>query len=251
MARIPWDDYQQEIAPYWLRKDGYDAAWFRALGDEKDQLEYRTRESLYARFPDYAAPDALEQIGADRSLIQGPGQSESQFRAYVKDAWTIWELGGTCFGILRALRVAGYANVAILIQQGYIYTLDVNGDLVITYSGAPFSLGFPNFWNRFRVIFYPPLPPSWLPAPANIPASNSDEARYIINTINTWKAAHAILKDVVIWYSGLVWGFPVGGGATYWGASTWGGGLWNGTGAGNVWGGAGLTWGGGAVIWTP
>lgn len=251
MARIRWRDYQASLAPQWLRKDGVDEAWFEGLGDEKQQLEDLMRESLRAKLPGVCAPDSLAAVGGDRGFVQGPTETVDQFRARVLAAWDLWYYAGTAYGVLTVLRLAGYPNVAIIIQQGYIYTLDISGNLVITYSGGPFSLGYPNFWNRFRVIFYAPLPASWLPAPANIPANNSDEANNIRNIIRTWKPAHADLKDIVIWYAGLIWGFPTGGAPAYWGAGTWGGGFWGVTSAGNTWGGAGLVYGGSTVVWTP
>jgi hypothetical protein len=221
-APIRWQDYQAELAPPWLRQ-GAGEAWLRGVGDAKDGLELRLRESVKARFPAEAPLDALTRIGGDRGgLERGVTETEAAWRARLRGAWDVWPWAGTPTGVLRALAFAGYTSVVLVTGTGRAHTLDISGNVVTTLAGDVMPSGF---WNGFRVLFVSPLPPSWVPTP---PSNGSDEVNTLRRLVKQWKPGHAIFEDMVV-VQGNVWGFP----------------------ATQTWGQPGLTWGGGTTIWTP
>lgn len=196
------------------------------LGDQKDDFEVYTRESVQARFISVASPDILEKIGGERQLPRGPIETVASYRARLIAAFETWVFAGTSLGLLRALHYQGYTagTVYILIAQGEVNTLDTNLNLVKTNQPSGFAF-IPAFWNVFQIIFTAPFPASWSGVP---PGNTSDEVNSIRKTVGIWKSAQAILQNMVV-VQGLVWGFPVG----------------------QNWGGGGLTWGGTPVIWSP
>lgn len=221
-APIRWQDYQAELAPPWLRQ-GAGEAWLRGVGDAKDGLELRLRESVKARFPAEAPLDALTRIGGDRGgLERGVTETDAAWRARLRGAWDVWPWAGTPTGVLRALWYAGYTSVVLITGTGRAHTLNGSLDVVTTPAAGLVPSGF---WNGFRVLFVAPLPAAWVPTP---PANNSDEVNTLRRLVKTWKPGHAILEDLVV-VQGNIWGFP--------GTQTWGQG--------------GLTWGGATTVWTP
>lgn len=224
MAPTTYQDYQEGVAPRWLRT-GVGSNWFRAQGDAKDKLELWVKDAVKARFPSLAPPDALAVIGGDRQLDQGVTESEADYRVRLRKAWSVWPWAGTPTGLLRAFLYAGYPNVALLTAQGDTHTLDGSGDVVTTHTPGGFSFS-PPFWNVFRVLFFAPLPASWSPS---LPANNSDEVNGLRRIVRLWKAAHAKQVDFVV-VEGAVWGFPTT----------------------QAWGDSGLDWGStGTTTWTP
>jgi hypothetical protein len=219
---ILWKDYQEELAPPWLRA-GDGRAWLRAFGDMKDAAEAQLRDGVKARFPDFAPPDGLGNLAAEKKLEQGPTETTASFRARLKAAWDVWPWAGTPTGLLRALWYAGYTNVLLLTGNGGVHSLDANLDVVTTL--VPDADMPSGFWNAFRVIFPQPLPAGWDPTP---PDNASDEVNAIRRLVVQWKAGHAVFDGMVVVRSGLVWGAP----------------------ASQQWGGSGLTWGGSIAEWT-
>jgi hypothetical protein len=219
---ILWADYQEELAPPWLRA-GSGRAWLRAIGDAKDGLELRAKDAVRARFPDTAPADALDALAAERQLAQGPAEAQSAFRARLKAAWDVWPWAGTPQGLLRAYAQAGYPNVALLTNGGYTHVLDGSSNVVTTKPVGSHELG--SRWNTYRVLFFAPLPAWWSPIPDNA----SDEVNSLRRIARTWQAGHAELDALVV-QSGRLWGYP----------------------ASQVWTVDALfQWGSSSVIWTP
>lgn len=221
---IKFKDYQQSLAPGWLRQLR-GGLWLAAIGQAKDALEYGVRSAIYERFPDYASWDALPRLGGERQFDRGVTETESQFRTRIKGAWDLWPKAGTPDGILTALNYAGYLHVYLISSNGETWTRDA-GTGVVTLTrqsaGYTFSKGW---WNEFHVIFETALPASWVPTP---PANGSNEVNNIRRILNLWKPAKALLNGMTVIQTGNVWGWPVG----------------------RLWGDPGITWGGTAVQYT-
>jgi hypothetical protein len=78
-------------------------------------------------YPDYAPSDALPNLGGDRKLVQGPAESDANFRIRLKGAWDDWSRAGTWLELLVQLYWGGYTGAVIVQQNGLAYSL----------SGAP------------------------------------------------------------------------------------------------------------------
>src|SRR4051794_28631912 len=88
-------------------------AFQAALGDVEDSLIDRAKQAVKASFPLLAPPDALVALGVERQMPQGPLESTAAYRARLVDAWTIWQMAGTPFGMLRSFWNTGYTNVVL------------------------------------------------------------------------------------------------------------------------------------------
>lgn len=213
---ILWKDYQEELAPPWLRT-GYGLAWLRGLGDMKDAAEVRLRDSVKLRFPSYTPPDGLSLLSAERGLEQGLTETNTDFRTRVRNAWQLWPWAGTPLGVLRALYYAGFTNAWIVTGNGRLHGLDASQNLVSLVM-SPASTLASGWWNGFRIVFPLPLKASWVPT---LPLNTSDEVNTIRRLVKQWKAGHALFEDIVVQQTGLMWGIPP--------TQTWGSGVWGGT----------------------
>lgn len=229
----------------------YGQAFGRALGIVKDFYAERARQAVKQRFPDYAATDSLGVLGEERgidlgsSLQRSPAESWTAYAGRVKNAWNLWHLGGTAWGMLRAFAAQGYYPL-IVCANGDVYSLaagdgtwggggawgegtwgepaeGTDGELIIG-STAPLT---DTLWNRFYVWF--PVPPSSWTDPA-MPATTSStpniyEIRRLFRIcVDRWRPAWAKCLFIGTTYGSMpgIWGAP---GAT-WGApgATWGAG---------------------------
>jgi hypothetical protein len=133
----------------WLPKQlpgGFSRTQFIALmkstGQLLDAQEDFLRQAVLAGFPtkgaldlinfptnpQYAlAPsDALDAIGSDRGLpravAESPadngGTNDQAYAARLLGAWEAWKYGGSHYGLLRALALAGYTDMVIVQQNG-------------------------------------------------------------------------------------------------------------------------------------
>jgi hypothetical protein len=80
-------------------------------------------EAVKARFPDYAATDALAAIGNDRLLLRGPSESDSNYATRLKYAWDDWERAGTFLELLVQLYWTGFEGAVIAQQNGLVFSL--------------------------------------------------------------------------------------------------------------------------------
>jgi hypothetical protein len=217
-----------DLAPPWLRgAHPQGEAWLRGLGDIKDLILDRLKASVRIRFPRYASRDALAIQGAERLTYRSPTDTDDTYAARIEGAWDTWPWAGTAFGVLSALRHAGYSNIPkILIAKQLVYGLDSNFELTIsTAPSGSFTFDPPNHWATL-VVYFPTKPAAW---GGVTPANGSNEALFVLHLIDIWKSAHARLQSVVIAETGLTWGYPTT----------------------LAWGGAGLVWGGTTTVWTP
>ncbi len=156
----------ERIAPPWLTGEK-GAAWHSAIGDVMDSCETRVREAIRARFPRLAGPDSLARTGAERGIERGPGESLAAYAERVVKARDAWRWCGTPFGVLTALRHAGFTTARMESVRGKDHSLDGNGALVEAAlpSGSWAIEATPAFWSKFIVLF--PAPHPWA-APAGV-----------------------------------------------------------------------------------
>ncbi len=226
-----------------------------AYGSVLDNNVTTIKYSVQARFPSLAPVDALPLIGNDRSLIQGgkiagPSESNTPFAERLR---TFWEsaapFGGTPYAILQQLYYSlGYTDVAIVQQNGLIFTLDgaptddPATDLVITDAmvlpttatpapNRPQSKTIPSgsaWWrfddktdlcSRFAVIFSAAaIPASWTSIknpPTATSAPTVSEINAIRQIIERWRNVESTCVGVYVQVpdpSGEtaehMWGYP-------------------------------------------
>lgn len=198
-------DFLRTLQPSWLRDpEGIDALHF-AKGDAKDHLVEAAKDAVTSRFTGKAPTDALRLIGEERGLPRASGESDAAFALRLRQAWSIWPFAGTPYGVLLALKTAGYGNYpALATGTGWYHQLDGAGALVTT-KGVPLDLGPPG-WNTF-VLYWPlPMLPAWVSG--GIPGAHSDEMNAIRQTVKRWKSAASFFSRIVIQTSGLALGVP-------------------------------------------
>jgi hypothetical protein len=200
-----YKDFLTEEAPPWLRQLAGEQ-YLRGLADPLDWLVDRHKDGVQARFPTFASPTGLAEIGEERKLERGVTDTDATYSARLKGAWEVWPWAGTAYGVLSALYDAGYTTAHLLQATGRDYSLNGSRQLVEAISG-PFNLGAPG-WSVFRVIFVQPLPAAWISG--GIPASSSNEANGIRRLVNRWKAGHMTCSGYTILSSGRLWDYPLG-----------------------------------------
>lgn len=203
------DTYRElmlQIAPPWLATE-HAAPFILGMGDVKDSLLWRMREAVKIRFPTYATNDAITMMGGERGIVRGANETRESYAARVREAWDSWESAGTAEALLKQLAGAGYAAV-IPITNGRIYSLDGDGALVI--ETLPIDSWWvdpdPDLWAFFDVIIVAPFP--WGADPT--PADGSDEAELVKRIVRKWKPSHMTCTKIVVYESGLLWGYPTG-----------------------------------------
>lgn len=170
-------EYQPLRAPPWLQDDD-GAAWEAEFGGAKDTIQEQLRQGITARFPDFAAelgaPDALAATGAERLLPPGYRQTDEQFAATLKNAWSLWPGtedapggAGSHAGMLRELKRQGFWPAVIVQDNGRWTTLDTDGVLSYGWLMTSATRGRPDwrfydpdrFFSRFAIVFPGPVTP--------------------------------------------------------------------------------------------
>jgi hypothetical protein len=132
-----FSDLAVAYAPPWLLGE-WGEKFVRVIGEAKDAKTALAREACKARMSDLAPADALVRIGADRVVLQAPGESDADFRARLLAAFAIWGANGTEQAIKDHLGAAGMVSVVVTEDQ------DVAGAL--------------GHWARFLIDVFPPHP---------------------------------------------------------------------------------------------
>lgn len=98
-----------------------------AIGTVLDQQVDLLKQAQKAHFPSLAPSDALPHIGSDRRLIQGPNETDDNFRIRLRTAWDDHARDGTPLELLVQLYWTGFPNAVLAQQNGLGFSL----------SGAP------------------------------------------------------------------------------------------------------------------
>jgi hypothetical protein len=211
-------------------QDPYGQSFTRARGIVKDWLNQQVRAAVLQRMPSLAASDSLGAIGTERGILQGtsvqlsPPETSSAYAGRVIDAWNLWTLGGTAWGMLKAFAAQGYFP-QIVCANGLIYS--VNGSLVLSITKGPPLTFDPPFWNVF-FVWFGTKPTSWT-SPAAPPTTSTVPSIYDVRLmrdgiINKWKRSVDLCVGIAVLTagSGGVLGSPglvLGGGQTLGGAT--------------------------------
>jgi hypothetical protein len=127
-------EWLQTQGPSWIL-DPNGKALAKTTGAAYDVERDRILQAVLKRFPTagqldtdpasatfgqllIAPDDALEQIGDDRMLRRGVGETSASYAARLLGAWDTWPLAGSHYGILRALALAGYVDPIIVQDNG-------------------------------------------------------------------------------------------------------------------------------------
>lgn len=128
---MPYETWLPKKLPSWFQRENGEQLW-AAVGEFLDAQRDQVLQSELVGFPTkgaldtsvtppaYTLPatDALEAQGYERFLKRGPGESDAVYAVRLLGAWAAWRYGGAHFGILRALQIAGYANMVVVQQNG-------------------------------------------------------------------------------------------------------------------------------------
>lgn len=213
--------YHAVLSPGWLL-ERFGARWADAFGNAKDWVVAGAKDAVKAKLPRIAPFDALDDIASERMLERGATETEAQFRARLVDAWSVWPWAGTAYGVLTALKIAGWDRVILAQERRRMFQLDAAGNLVITTLTAGWEAdpGADTSWALFDVIFDNVAFNYW---PGGPPAEDSQDAITIKRVIRTWKAGHAQTGRIIILTAGRLWGYPLGSTWATWNGGTWGG----------------------------
>ena len=112
MARTSQRDGIKQISPPWLADDspatasnptgGVGGRFMYSLGIASDMLLEKMNQAARAHMPTHAPVTALPYLGADRVLVQGPGESSTAFALRLKEAFDFWQYAGSSRAVLGA-----------------------------------------------------------------------------------------------------------------------------------------------------
>jgi hypothetical protein len=160
-------EWLQGLPIPWLAGRTYGSADVGSYGEVLDDNVDDIKESVKARFPDYAPSDALPYIGNDRGLIQGPSETNADFILRLKTAWNDWARAGTPLELLVQLYWANFPGATIIQQNGLAYSLSGNpvagedpGSLLVISNVDPLPADLQSDSDLTRVI--PSGTPWWL-----------------------------------------------------------------------------------------
>lgn len=193
----------QALDPRWL-SGPMGAAWRRASLDQKAVTLDRMKCAVKMRFPELAPADAQARIGVERQIDRSPVDTNATYGARLVDAWNIWRWSGTAYGVLLALRDAGYPHAMIAIVHGRLYSLASDGDLVIATlpAGSWRCDATSVFWSKFVVVL--PSNP-W----GENPASDDPRIDQIRRLVRRWKSRFSTFSQLIVINSGRTLGYPI------------------------------------------
>lgn len=120
-------EWWQNLPIPWLVAGTNGSLEAASLGNVMDQQVSILKQAAKVIFPDYAPTDALPHIGGDRSLVQGPAETNNSFATRIKSAWTDWGYAGTFAEMLVEIFWTGipptYVDFIIVQQNGLLFKL--------------------------------------------------------------------------------------------------------------------------------
>jgi hypothetical protein len=225
---VPYATWLQTQGPSWIL-DTVGKALAKTAGAQYDAQSDRILQGVLKRFPtagqldtDPASPtfgrlivgpsDALDEIGADRGLRRGPGESNAAYAVRLLGAWDFHMFAGSHYGILRSLVIAGYVDPIIVQDNGRWSRLTGSAGTIadITFGtlmncadrGRPgwmFDTRM-DFYSRFGIIF-------------ETDASNLQTASgqaVLKEIVDEWGPGKATFVGTWVILAGRLLGWPVG-----------------------------------------
>lgn len=116
-------EWWQNLPIPWLVSGPNGTAEATANGTVLDGQIDLLRQAAKVIFPDNAPSDALPYLAHDRVLIQGPTETEANFRTRLRTSWNDWARAGTPLELLVQLYWGGFGGAVIVQQSGLAYSL--------------------------------------------------------------------------------------------------------------------------------
>ena len=103
---------QQRVTPRWMKRPKVKAL-VSQLYLQADAVVDRMAGAIVARCVALCQDDALDAIGATCNLPRAVGESDADYRAYLRDPFARWAKAGTDEGLIAELTHAGLRDVQI------------------------------------------------------------------------------------------------------------------------------------------
>lgn len=209
-------DFFSRISPPWLRAywgerfTGTVALFF-------DLLSEAATQAIKAPWinADTSPADALPDMGADANIDQAPGESLDEFRARLRNKWTLW-------GESATLRFA----------DNSMAPYGIDPDAVTVYTRNEWALLNPDNWSRFWVVIDDTVgdgaefslrlwdaSTSWGSAGTWGTDATPEQVAGVLRVLCKWKSAHEIGVELVFLFDGgHLWGAGSWGAGRSWGA---------------------------------
>lgn len=242
---MPYATWLQTVGPAILRRTN-GAALSQQTGAALDDQANRLLQGILARFPTkgnvdvtgtYGPPpsDALDQQLTDHGLRRGPGESDASAGTRVQNAWNDYVFAGSCWGVLRQLQIAGYANMYTVQDNGRYAHLTGSTGVIATdlafgtlmtcierpgnTPGWMFDARAGAYWSQWGLLFT-----------ADATDLQTVSGQAILNSIVAdWGPGNANYLGAWVILAGDVWGWPTT----------------------LTWGQASLNWGGNSIRFIP
>lgn len=156
----------RKLAPRWLT-EGEGERVLYSLNLVIDAFAERTRQSVLARFPGHAPPDALGPMSRDRGLIRGFAEPAAALRLRLLGWLDVWRSAGNAKTLMD--QVAAYlypheVTLRLVTNNGLLwYTRATDGTFSYHFrSSSNWNWDdTPASWSRFWLIIYPPATGLW------------------------------------------------------------------------------------------
>jgi hypothetical protein len=221
---MEYRDWLSRIGPTWLQKENA-AGFLGAVGGALDEQRDLLIEAVLARMPIDTPADALDEIGRDRQLERGVGETDSAYRLRLQAAWDTWAEAGSHESVLRQLQLAGFTGMYLIQRNGRMTNI-TGANVVFSTVPSPWTFDSRStaWYNQFGIVF-----PADVASVTYSGGTFSTAAATLNRLVRQWKPGKAHFMGTWIVVSAPSWGWPK--------TVTWGGG--------------GRTWGGGSTRYIP
>lgn len=149
MAADPRTSYTAWMAGLnipWLTGRDIGQKYAEVFGTVMDNQAELERQAIKQRMPLLCAEDALQFIGEERgNVLGGEDSSTDTYRLRLQNAWYYWNVGGSAYSILHELYYQGYTTLALVQQNGLVFTLSTGLAYIIDKGGSGGILSLVNY----------------------------------------------------------------------------------------------------------
>lgn len=118
MPYLDWLPSRSAKAPPWLLR-GFGGEWVRALALLLDALAECAKQAVKMRFPSFAPPDALAEIGRERSEARATAfvyEDDYAFAERLRTEWSRRRFNGTKTGLSAVFSAFGFPSFTVYDQ---------------------------------------------------------------------------------------------------------------------------------------
>lgn len=161
-----------KLLPAWLIDEEGELV-HGSLGTLKDEFVDRLVQGLYARYPEFAPPDALAYLGRDRKIVRGINEPAESYAVRLMRWLDDHRTRGNAFALMDQLAAYCQADVRIrtVDSSGNWYTRERDGSRswLLDQGNWNWDNASSAQWARFWVIIYPTAAGEpWAPMSPNI-----------------------------------------------------------------------------------